>query len=117
MENPEGLSQWLRQHGFPATCPARGQEHIFALGCTVDARVVLLEAVYVMITVEQSRTVGVPNPPTVTVRRPARPGRPCCQKGHEQLDQVDLAEICLMRVPMLKSCPFFCVVDCGSVSQ
>ena len=27
-----------------------------------------------MITVEQSRTAGVPNPPTVAVRRPARPG-------------------------------------------
>ena len=65
IESPEGLSQWLRQHGFPATrpgnhIPARGQEHIFALGCTVDARVTLL--VSVMITVEQSRTAGVPNP-------------------------------------------------------
>ena len=38
IESPEGLSQWLRQH-----IPARGQEDIFALGCTVDAA--FLEAV------------------------------------------------------------------------
>ena len=89
IESPEGLSQWLRQHGFPATrpgnhIPARGQEHILALGCTVDARIALLEAVYVMITVDQSRTAGVPNPPTVEVRRrPFGKGcRPCCLKGH-----------------------------------
>ena len=67
------------------------------------------EAVYVMITVEQSRTAGVPNPPTVAVRRPARPGvPPMLPEGTwEQLDQVDVAETCLMRVPMLKSCPYF----------
>ena len=75
----------------------------------MDVRVALLEAVYVMITVEQSRTAGVLNPPTVAVRRPARPGvPPMLPEGTwEQLDQVDVAETCLMRVPMLKSCPYF----------
>ena len=76
----------------------------------MDARVALLEAVCVMITVEQSRTAGVPNPATVEVRRrPARVGVPLVlpEGAWEQLDQVDVVEICLMRVPMLKSCPHF----------
>ena len=63
IESPDDLSQWLRQHGFQATRPgnhisASGQEHILSLGCGMDARVALLEAVYVIITVEQRSAAG-----------------------------------------------------------
>ena len=68
-----------------------------------------LKLQYVMITVELSRSMGVPNPPRVEVRRrPAQDVPATLPEGTwEQLDQVDLEEILLMRVPMLKSCPYF----------
>ena len=103
-KNAEDLSQWLRQHGFPATRP----------GNHIPARVR-----------RTSRSRGrddhggiesVPNPPRVEVRRrPAQVDVPATlpEGTWEQLDQVDLEEILVTRVPMLKSC----AVVCGSVSQ
>ena len=59
------------------------------------------------ITVDLSGSMEVPHPPRAEV--PAQVGVPATLPGGtwEQLDQVDLEEILLTRVPMLKSCPYF----------
>ena len=54
------LSEWLGNQGFPAARPgshisARGQEHVLTEGCREDARVALLECVFVAITLEDGR--------------------------------------------------------------
>ena len=68
IQSPEQLSQWLRSRGFPVVRPghhisARAQEYLLHEGCTEDARVALLETVFVLITLHLGRTSGVP-PPT-----------------------------------------------------
>ena len=101
----EQLTTWLRD------ISARAQEFIIHEACTADARAALLETVFVLITLHQRRASGVP-PVTrashTATRRTASavpsevPGR--CW---EQLDQVNLAEWFLKRIPILKTCPHF----------
>ena len=59
------LTQWLRGHGFAGTQPgnhitARAQGHFFQETCWVDARVALLEAFFVRLTLHLSRSTAVP---------------------------------------------------------
>ena len=61
----EHLSDWLGRQGFPRTAPgnhisARAQEHIFSEASAIDARVALLEAVYVLVTLQRGRDLGFP---------------------------------------------------------
>ena len=101
----EDLSQWLRRQGFPIVRPghrlsAEAQEHILNVGVAADARVALLEAVFVLITVARLPEVR---------RRVVRPEAPHSLPDGtwEQMDDVDLHEVFLLRIPMLKSCPYF----------
>ena len=57
------LWDWLGRNGFPATQPghhivARAQEHILTAGCRVDARVGLLESVFVTLTLSEGHQAG-----------------------------------------------------------
>ena len=110
----EDLSHWLGTQGFPRTSPgnhisARAQEFILGEATTLDARCASLEAVFVLVTLNVAREMTgnaeVPRqpapleaprrvPPTVPSDFPLE----CWQ----QLDQVDLSEVFLQRIPMLK---------------
>ena len=74
------------------TFPA--QEFVISEACRFDARVALLEAFFVRLTLHMGRQMAVP-PQVVEADRWA------------QLDSVNLTEFMLLRVPMLKSCPHF----------
>ena len=112
----EGLSTWPRNNGFVATAPgnhiaARAQEFIFSEAIAADARVALLEAVYVCCTVHVSRQLAVPptireSPrPRVVQRRTFPSSFP--DGSWEQMDDLELSDLFLMRIPMLRSCPHF----------
>ena len=75
--------------------------------CAVDARVALLEVMYVFITVHVGRQLAVPGVTSVTVPMPSPPVRSVEITGAtwEFLDQVDLGDVCLQRIPVLKQCP------------
>ena len=85
------------------------QEHILNVGVAADARVALLEAVFVLITVDRSRRIIVPLAARLPeVRRMGvRPEVPHSLPDGtwEQMDDVDLHEVFFLRIPMLKSCP------------
>ena len=112
----EGLSTWFRNNGFAATAPgnhiaARAQEFLLGEAIAADARVALLEAVYVCYTVHVSRQMAVP----ATIREPPRP-RVVQRRAFpssfpdgswEQMDDLVLSDLFLMRVPMLGSCPHY----------
>ena len=112
----EGLSTWLRNNGFAATVPgnhiaARAQEFIFSEAIAADARVALLEAVYVCYTVHVSRQLAVPptireSPRSRVVQRRTSPSS-FPDGSWEQMDDLDLSDLFLMRIPMLRSCPHF----------
>ena len=78
---------------------------------TVDARVALLEATYVMVTIQAGRelTAGEPSHripvPRVEPRRSAAPS--ISVESWEQLDHIDLSEAFTTRVPMLRLCRGF----------
>ena len=60
INSEDDLSAWLGRSGFPATRPGnhihgRAQEHIVTVGCQVDARVALLECVFVALTLDEGR--------------------------------------------------------------
>ena len=112
----EDLSHLLGTQGFPRTSPgnhisARAQEFILGEATTLDARCVLLEAVFVLVTLSVARemTGNADRPAPLEAPRRVPPTVPsdlpleCWQ----QLDQVDLSEVFLQRIPMLKSCPRF----------
>ena len=70
----EELSNWLGRQGFPRTTPgnhisARAHEFILGEATTLDARCALLEAVFVLVTVNVARemtgSVEVPRQPAV----------------------------------------------------
>ena len=105
----EQLTTWLRSHGFPATRPghhisARAQEFIIHEACRADARLALLETVFVLITLHQGRASGVPPVTrashTATRRRVSAVPSEVPGRCWEQLDQVNLAEWFLKRIPM-----------------
>ena len=108
----EGLSDWLGENRFPRTAPgnhisARAQDHIFGEASRMDARVSLLEAVFVLIAIQMGREVSV-RPHTETVpTAPAGMPQEITRATWEQLDEVNVSEMFEMRVPMLKSCPRF----------
>ena len=95
----EDLTQWLRDQRFAGAqpgnhIPARAQEFLISEACRFDARVALLEAFFVRLTLHMGRQMAVP-PQVVEADR------------WDQLDSVNLTEFMLLRVPMLKSCPHF----------
>ena len=70
INSEEELSAWLGRSGFAATRPGnhipnRAQEHIVTVGCQVDARVALLECVFVALTLDEGRQ----RPPTNNTNR------------------------------------------------
>ena len=115
----EDLTNWLGTHGHPRSSPgsylaARTQELILSAACGSDARVALLEAVFVAIVVDMGRAIAVPSCPHPVSRVPMTTRRGQVRVPTEitadswgQMDQVDLDEMFLMRVPMLKNCPHF----------
>ena len=111
----EDLSIWLRNNGFAGTAPgnhiaARAQEFLLSEAVAVDARVALLEAVYVCLTVHMSRQLAVESRVTEVFRRAVQRRTPPStfpEGSWEQLDEVDLTDFFLLRLPMLKSCPRF----------
>ena len=103
--------------------PSRTPHICLHEACTADARAALLETVFVLTTLHQGRASGVP-PVTrashIATRRTASavPSE-VLGRCREQLDQVNLAEWFLKRIPMLKTFPHFsrkvaAVFCCGS---
>ena len=104
----EGLTQWLQREGFQAVQPgnhigARAQEVLLGRACSEDARVALLESVYVPLVLHTGRETRV-EPALAATEAPLRDS---VLGGWAQLDEVDLQEELLNRVAMLKSCPHF----------
>ena len=113
----QDLSQWLRRQGFPGPQPgnhisARAQEFVLAEGCRFDARVAMLEVVFVTTTLEFGRQT-VPareqqiETQTDVARNQGRAQRDPTIPNLDFFDDVDLEELFTDRVPMLKSCPHF----------
>ena len=74
IQDREDLSTWLRNNGFAGTAPgnyiaARAQEFLLSEAVAVDARVALLEAVYVCLNVHMSRQLAVESSVTEVPRR------------------------------------------------
>ena len=94
---------------------ARGEVPEFLLGEVVcfDARTAWLETVFVMVTIQTGRevTVGTPHmhepPRRIVQNRIPTMGASITSGSWEQLDQIDLGEAFLNRVPKLRSCPWF----------
>ena len=105
----EQFTEWLRREGFQATLPgnhigARTQEALLSRACVEDARVALLESVFVAMVLHVGRQSRVPFGGSPAAA--AAPPNPIpVSEGWAQLDTVDLQEELLSRVPMLKSCP------------
>ena len=110
----EDLTIWFRREGFPGAQPgnhisARAQEHLLTSACRVDARVALLESVYVGITLHVAREGAANHPPQEGGRASQSQVRvpPQSEDQWHQLDQFDLENVFSLRVPMLKACPHF----------
>ena len=110
-------SAWLRRQGFPGPQPgnhisATAQEFVLAEGCRFNARVAMLEAVFVTTTLEFGRqTIPAREQPNEILTFPGR-GQGRSQRDPtipnlDFFDDVDLEELFAERVPMLKSCPYF----------
>ena len=120
---PEDLTIWLRNQGFP--CPqvgshisARAQKYILSEGCRHDARVGMLEAVYITTTLELGRRMA-PVGELREAREEARVPRVAPHPTNltlvgscADLDDADLEEVFTQRVPMLRSC----LISSGNVS-
>ena len=73
-----------------------------------DARVSLLETVYVLLTIQFGREGVVPEVIDVVAPRPqVRTNSEICAESWERLDEVDLDDLFLQKIPMLKTCPRF----------
>ena len=119
ISTPEDLTGWLRRHGFPGPSPghhisALAQEFLLGQACAEDGRVALLEAVYVQLAIHRGRQMAVPagpsQPPLLRRAREAR--RPPIPQEvpvatWSELDDFNLNQLFLQRVPMLKKCPHF----------
>ena len=111
------LQAWLRGQGFPGPQPgnhisARAQEYILSEGCRSDARVALLEAVFVTTTLEMGRrnapaSARIPSAATERVRRASQVPPRVDHSSWASLDSVDVEDLFSQRIPMLKSCPHF----------
>ena len=108
---------WLQGQGFAATqpgnhIPARAQEFVLSSACRVDARVALLEVVYVQAVHHTAQQMTVPR-----IRGPVRESHrqhpPRTRNatplgnGWAELDDIDVEDVFLQHIPMLKSCPRF----------
>ena len=101
VESELELSTWLGNHGFPATRPGihlngRAQEYILNAGCREDARVALLECVFVALTLEEGRHRPRDPPagsgsPGVRMRRTGVPME-VPSGSWAQMDRIDLEE-------------------------
>ena len=91
----------------PGITLAQERKTTFGETSRIDARVSLLKAVFVLIAIQLGREVNVrPNTemaPTV----PAGMPQEITRGTWEQLDEVNVSEMFVMRVLMLKSCPRF----------
>ena len=100
----------VEESWFPGIS-ARAQEYLLHEGCTEDARVALLETVFVLIALQQGRASGVPSTRRADHIAPRGSARPLPSSlpasCWEQLDEVNLEEWFLRRVPTLKKCPHF----------
>ena len=116
----EDLSCWFREHGFPGAQPgnhfsARAQERVLQQASAVDARVALSESVFVTVALHMGRHEHVEGavPATGPTRAaPCSRGRlpiagPVPSASWKSLDSVNLEDIFLERVPVLRSCPHF----------
>ena len=105
----------VENNGFTGTAPgnhiaARAPEFLLGEAVAVNARVALLEAVSVCLTVHMSRQLAVESRVTEVPRRAVQKRTPPStfpEGSWEQLDEVDLTDFSLLRLPMLKSCPHF----------
>ena len=73
---------------------ARAQEHILRQVCEVDARVALLEVMYVLITVHLGRQLAVRDVASVTVPMPPPPVRSVEITGASSMQAKDAATRC-----------------------
>ena len=113
----DDLTIWLQGQGFAATqsgnhIPARVQEFVLSSACRVDARVALLEVVYVRAVLHTAQQMTVPRirgPVRESHRQHPHPTRNATLPGNgwAELDDIDVEEVFLQRIPMLKSCPRF----------
>ena len=118
IQSTDHLSAWLGRQGFPRVSPgnhisARAQEFLLGEAVSFDARTTWLEAVFVMVTIQTGRELTVATPHVhepqrrVVQNRVPTTGGLINSGSWEQLDQIDLGEAFLHRVPMLRSCPRF----------
>ena len=126
ISNPEDLSEWFSRHGFPFVRPgnhlsARAQEHIFAVGCRTDARIAILEALYVLITVNRSRQdIGNRPGPAARGKGKTKFQERCAidvaRQHHEQMDHVNLVDSVFVAHPNVENLPSFLARAIASVS-
>ena len=114
IEDRSDYSKWLGRRGFPRTTAgnhisARVQEVILSEASAIDARVALVEAACVAITLCRGRA-GAVRVPEVFPPVPRRTRQTeITAESWAQLDLVDLSEVFLERIPMVKSCPSFAI--------
>ena len=107
IEDRSDLSEWLGRRGFPRTTAgnhisARVQEVILSEASASDARVALVEAACV------AGRAGAVRDPEVVPPVPRRTRQTeITAESWAQLDLVDLSEVFLERIPMLKTCTRF----------
>ena len=114
----DDLTIWLRRQGFVGAQPgnhiaARAQEFIMHEAARADARVALLEVVFVAVVFHVANRVGpsVARPGLTTHRtlgarsQTSAAGMP--PGTWEQLDHMHVEDLFLMKIPMLRSCPKF----------
>ena len=103
----EQLTDWMVRQGLPRVSDGN---HIAGRArkgeaATVDARVALLEAAYVMVTIQAGEPSNRVPVPKAEPRRPIAPST--SPESWEQLGHNDLSEAFTTWVPMLRSCPRF----------
>ena len=110
----EDFTIWFRREGFTGAQPgnhisARAQEHLLTSECREDARVALLESVYVEITLHVAREGAANHPQQEGGRASQLRVRVPLQSEDQwhQLDHFDLENVFSLRVPTLKACPNF----------
>ena len=109
------LSNWLRNQGFAATrpghhIPARAQGRILSQACEGDARVAILETVFVSTVLHLGRLSGIP--PVRRIRQVIPSTVPSASWA--QWDQVVLQDWFTKRCPTLKTGPHF--MRCATMS-
>ena len=111
ISSPPDLSLWFRDPGFAMIqpgnhIPARAPEFVIGEACRFDARVALLEACYVRVTLHVGQQMAVPphSVPVGVTRRVETGASVGETQRWAQLDAVELNDWMMRRVPMLKTC-------------